>query len=123
MCLRHELSVQHLLAAWEWRLDSVWVHGVELTVPVENAATSPVEKAIRALEKAAANGRRGGDGGRQAAATGWRCNGDGGRRATALGRGGDVVRGHSDVVENAEVAWQSAVTTLWNRSVQVLEAF
>jgi hypothetical protein len=78
MCLRHALSIQHLLAAWEWRLISVWVHGVELTAPVEKAATGPVEKAVRTLEKAVADGRRGGDG-------------DGGRRATVLGRGGDVV--------------------------------
>jgi hypothetical protein len=49
-----------------------------------------VKKVVCALEKAAVDGRRGGNGGRQAAITGWRCDGDGGRRVATLGHSGDV---------------------------------
>jgi hypothetical protein len=53
--------------------------GAELITPVEKAATdlvravaAPVEKAVRALEKVATDGRRGGAGGGRVAVAGWR---------------------------------------------------
>jgi hypothetical protein len=77
------LSVQHLLAAWEWRLVGVVVFtgveiasGAELAASVEKAATrpvqkattdlvravtAPVEKAVHALEKTTTDGRCGGE--------------------------------------------------------------
>jgi hypothetical protein len=86
----------------------------KVTMDLARAITALVKKVVCALEKAAVDGRRGGNGGRQAAITGWRCDGDGGRRVATLGAVEMSATGHSDVVENAEAALQ-------NGSVGVLE--